>query len=522
MRALAALTIIGGIACSGAGSHSADAGADAGDPAVRDATIDAVSNDGGTTIPSDANASDADDAEPLPVIRALFVGNSYTYTNDLPRVVTELAAASGVHLETEVIAPGGAKLCDHFSSAATLQRVGSGEHDAVVIQGQSVDMFYDGESAYFCGQHIGVQARDAGASIVWFATWARREGDELYSRGRGVTTPEQMTDAVEGFYRNLSRWGPGGHVARVGHGWERGLSASDGVVLHADDGSHPSLTGTFVAACTLAQAILGRTPAIPSPPPFDLDERTARILCDEATREPCFDELQFCGGECLSVVFDPMHCGACDATCATPRECWLSACECGPGFGMPTTFESLTSFDPTCLATAARPARACEVAAHLACADQPCGGSGFGPYTTDGGDLEVMCVPADVVPATYSELSIHHPACNGVSERHGDACRTAAHRTCIARGATAGFGPVGRLAGDDVQIACVSDAEVLFIPDAALDVWGCEGFPDRVWDEACDQAVHRLCTRMGRYGGYGPIEPSSGRTDGVDIVCISR
>jgi hypothetical protein len=78
---------------------------------------------------------------------------------------------------------------------------------------------------------------------------------------------------------------------------------------------------------------------------------------------------------------------------------------------------------------------------------------------------------------------------------------------------------VSRLAGDDVQIACVHGADVRFIPDAALDVWGCEGFPDRVWDEVCDQTVQRLC---GTYGGYGPIEPSSGRTDGVEIVCISR
>jgi hypothetical protein len=83
---------------------------------------------------------------------------------------------------------------------------------------------------------------------------------------------------------------------------------------------------------------------------------------------------------------------------------------------------------------------------------------------------------------------------------------------------------VSRLAGDDAQIACVHGANVPFVSDAALDVFGCEGFPDRVWDEVCDEAVQRLCTRMGAgtYGGYGPIEPSSGRTDGVEIVCISR
>lgn len=111
--------------------------------------------------------------------------------------VREIAKANAVDLEVEVIASGGAKLCDHFGTQTTMERIGSGEHDAVVIQGQSVDMFYDGESAYFCGQYLGYEARDAGTDIVWFATWARAEGNEFYSRGRGVANPEEMTDFVD-------------------------------------------------------------------------------------------------------------------------------------------------------------------------------------------------------------------------------------------------------------------------------------------------------------------------------------
>ena len=510
--ALGWLVTLGG--CGGP-ERTPDSGAqvDAAEPTP----MDAGPEDGGPEPDAGPATFDAGFTRSM---RVLFVGNSYTYVNDLPQVVTELAAASGILLEAEVIAMGGAKLCDHFSAMETRARMASGEHDAVVIQGQSVDMFYDGESTYFCGENMGYSVRDAGAQTVWFATWARREGDEFYSRGRGVTTPAEMTDHIDRWYRNLGQWGPGGHVARVGRAWERVLARVPEVELHDTDGSHPSPAGTFVAAVVLAQGLFGEAPAVPSPAPFGLDVSLAETLRDVAVEAPCFDELQFCGGECLSVAFDPLHCGACDAACGTPRECLRGVCDCAPVSAWPTTFEALAALDPACAATA-RATLGCEVAAHLACRDQPCGGSGFGPVTSATGDLEVMCTSANIVPATYTELATHHPSCDGVTERHGLACRTAAHRLCVARGAAAGFGPVSRRAGDDVDIACLDDAEVRVMPDAAIIAWGCEGYPDRAWDEVCDGALNRMCVMMGWSGGYGPLESATGATGTVELVCIS-
>lgn len=498
----------------------ADDGASMTDGAGEDAPLAA---DGALDdAPLAPDAPDEADAGLTETRRVLFIGNSYTYYNDLPAVVVALGAASGVLVEAEVIAPAGATFCEHFDNIETRARIASTEHDAVVFQGQSVDMFYGGKDAYYCAQSLGLAARDAAARITWFATWARREGDEFYSRGRGVTTPAEMTDFVEGWYRNVARWsGAGGHVARVGRAWERTLAMLPGVILHADDGSHPTAAGTLVAACAVTQSLLGRVPEMPSPPPLGLDADLAAMLCDLGTTEPCFDALEFCGGECLSVAFNATHCGACDAACPSPRECWLSTCGCGPSFDLGTTFEDLRALDPACDGSAARPAATCGVAAHLSCVDLPCGGTGVGPITTETGEVQVLCAPGTVVTTTYAELATHQPACDGVAERHGDACRTAAHRACIAGGAAAGLGPVSDTGGDDVEIACV-DAYVRFVPDLAIDSWGCTGYPTRAWDATCDRVVDTMCTRMGYYGGYGPIESSSGRTDGVDIVCLTR
>ena len=523
------------IACTAPAVDSADAESDRGDSAGD------VASDLGRSADTDAQTNDVDDGDvaadlsdvaadlsdgagdvdtTLPSMSVLFVGNSYTAANDLPKTVRELALATGTDLDVEVIATGGAKLCDHRNSQSTGERMASGDHDVVVIQGQSVDMFYDGESAYHCGEDLGSDARDAGASVVWFATWARREGHEFYSRGRGVTTPEEMTDWVEGWYGDLSRGGTGGHVARVGHGWELAYASVDGAGLHAADGSHPSEAGTLTAACTLAQALIGERPELPTSVPFGLSGELAEGLCEAATREPCLDELSFCDGSCQSVAFDAEHCGACDAACDAQQVCWHGECGCAPGYQLPTSLSELSPLDPTCEAGAERIGRACSMAAHELCKSQPCADSGFGPHMSEDGDLVVTCTPADVVATTYTELATHHPSCDGVIERRGDACTTAAHRACIARGASAGYGPVWNGAGDDVEIACLEDANVHFMSNVAVDAWGCTGYPGREWDDACDRIPHGRCEEYG-YGGYGPIEPAT-RSGGVEIVCLSR
>src|SRR5689334_3690663 len=56
-----------------------------------------------------------------PTLRVLFVGNSYTYVNDLPGTVAQIANASGfVTLEVDSVAVGGATLADQVSSTGAL------------------------------------------------------------------------------------------------------------------------------------------------------------------------------------------------------------------------------------------------------------------------------------------------------------------------------------------------------------------------------------------------------------------
>src|SRR5256712_3057541 len=69
--------------------------------------------------------------------RVLFIGNSYTYVNDLPAMFAGLARSGGHRVETAMVAEGGATLAEHAASAATSAAITSKKWDVVVLQEQS-------------------------------------------------------------------------------------------------------------------------------------------------------------------------------------------------------------------------------------------------------------------------------------------------------------------------------------------------------------------------------------------------
>src|SRR5574342_386010 len=69
--------------------------------------------------------------------RVLFIGNSYTFVNDLPGMFAGLASAGGHRVETEVEAEGGWMLSDHAQSKATRNKIKSSNWSFVVLQEQS-------------------------------------------------------------------------------------------------------------------------------------------------------------------------------------------------------------------------------------------------------------------------------------------------------------------------------------------------------------------------------------------------
>jgi len=206
------------------------------------------------------------------VVHVLFLGNSYTYFNNLPAVFSELAK-EGRHCEvgTRMVAPGGARLKDHWDRAEAHEALNSQRWDYVVLQDQStlgVGYYFEGKARVASDEVFLPYAEKWAAEIVrhgarpvFYLTWARKD------------TPDDQA-ALNYAYIHAAKK-TGSIVAPVGLAWQQVWQKSPTGDLYYQDGSHPSQAGSYLAACAMYAAIFHQSPAgLPSHitgPPINLD-----------------------------------------------------------------------------------------------------------------------------------------------------------------------------------------------------------------------------------------------------------
>jgi hypothetical protein len=190
--------------------------------------------------------------------RILFIGNSYTYVNDLPAMVAELSRAGGHHVETGMAAEGGLTLADHVKSSATQAKLGSAKWDLVVLQEQSqvpaVAQFRT-DQMYPAARELARSIRVAGARPMLFLTWAHRDGWPE----NGLPDYARMQAEIDQGYEALGEQ-VGAPVVPVGIAWSTVVSQNARPDLWQDDGTHPTVAGTYLAACVFYAAIFHQSP----------------------------------------------------------------------------------------------------------------------------------------------------------------------------------------------------------------------------------------------------------------------
>ena len=192
------------------------------------------------------------------VLRVLFIGNSYTFYNDLPGMFAELMRAGGYETVVESSAVGGWTLADHAASEQTLGMLESQNWDYVILQEQSVipcvpDMRE--QHMYPAVRALDEKIQQAGANTILFMTWGRRDG--LAAEGY----PDFKAMQVQ-LYTGYMEIGEevGAMVAPVGLAWQNGRTADPELELWDRDGSHPSEEGSYLAACVLYAIVCQKSP----------------------------------------------------------------------------------------------------------------------------------------------------------------------------------------------------------------------------------------------------------------------
>lgn len=183
------------------------------------------------------------------VMRILMLGNSYTSANHLPLMLAEMTGA-------EVVAHtrGGARLAEQLNPATklgnkTLKALHDEKWDYVIVQEMSNGPITSKEKFMTNLSKLCGLIRENGAIPVLFATWAyEKNGKQLKKFGMEY---EDMICSMKETFREAAKR-TSCLLADVTTAFEQ---QAETVKLYAPDGSHPSETGSKLAARTIAKVI---------------------------------------------------------------------------------------------------------------------------------------------------------------------------------------------------------------------------------------------------------------------------
>lgn len=189
----------------------------------------------------------------------LFIGNSYIYSNDLPNTMRQLALSLGEEMTVASSAPGGQTLFAHSTYEPTLTAINSQPWDYVVLQEQSqlgalpVDVTTTEYGALQLLTEI--EGNWECTYPVLYMTWGRENGDpQNCDNFPFMCTYAGMQEGLRSTYLYLATMYDA-HVSPVGMAWQTVRNTHPEIDLYVDDGSHPTVAGTYLAACVFYCAL---------------------------------------------------------------------------------------------------------------------------------------------------------------------------------------------------------------------------------------------------------------------------
>lgn len=174
---------------------------------------------------------------------ALFIGNSYLYTMDVPGLAQALAdSAGGDRLAVMTIAGPDMALIDHWYEGTARREIGKRNWEWVVLQQGPSSTDINRDSLRLV---TGMFAQlISGGSVTLFSAWPTAQRFQDFPR------------AIESY--RLAAADVGGVLAPVAAAWLLALNRDPGVQLYAD-GLHPSPAGAYLSAVVVYGALLNQS-----------------------------------------------------------------------------------------------------------------------------------------------------------------------------------------------------------------------------------------------------------------------
>lgn len=193
-------------------------------------------------------------SEPLKI---LFIGNSYTLNNAMPSIFEKVAKSTGKNVEVTMNAKGGHTFEMHCQRPEMFETIKSKKWDYVILQGFSLELSYPVEKIdtatipYFNKILDSIYTNNPCTNVMLYMTWGYENG---HTKEDSTDTFLKMADRVEFGYTYLSELFniP---IVPVGYSWKGIRAQHTDVKLYDADQMHPSIFGSYLAACTFYSAI---------------------------------------------------------------------------------------------------------------------------------------------------------------------------------------------------------------------------------------------------------------------------
>lgn len=182
-------------------------------------------------------------------LNVLFVGNSYTYFQNLPHIVSAISDSTNTKLITQKSTIGGAWLREHWNGdreLKTKQLIQEGDFEIVVLQEYSMGAISSPDSLRKYVKLFSDLIRSTGAEPYLFLVWAREK------------VPQYQV-ALDAVYEKVAKEN-NLTLVPVGKAWELALSYRPNAPLFYSDGTHPADLGTFLTAATFVGILTGEVP----------------------------------------------------------------------------------------------------------------------------------------------------------------------------------------------------------------------------------------------------------------------
>lgn len=242
----------------------------------------------GISFDNSVYASDAENVEKT--YKILFIGNSHTYYNDMPEMFKSLANADGINCEVSSITASSYKLSKFADKSneygkQVYDALTNASWDYVVLQENREILVENVHKAEKAVKTLSSLVKNAGAKMIIYATQPNNIGSTFTVNSTSLYLTDLQIEQIltRNNFKIANEYN--GLVATSGTNFMRVLQDYPEISMYKSDNLHPTVAGSYLAACTIYHTVFNQSPYdngfLPESE-YDTDELLSELSIDDA------------------------------------------------------------------------------------------------------------------------------------------------------------------------------------------------------------------------------------------------